>query len=239
MIRTLFFFGTFAVTLGIYTPKLIILKSLKEKLPPQDFAIIVEEYTSKWASTLMKVSGAKVHVSGLEHIPKDEPVLFVSNHQSNFDTALFMSYIRKPKGFIAKKELAKIPMLPIWMGHLRCVLMDRTDMKKQLQSILEGIQILKDGHSMVVFPEGTRSQSNEMAEFKPGSFKLATKTKVPIVPVTICGSYKLMEQNNNRIKPADVYITVHPIVCTKDLSQDELTQLPKNVFDTIKSALRD
>lgn len=238
MIRTFFFFSTFAITLGIYTPKLIILKSLKGKLPQEDFAELVEEYTSKWASTLMKVSGAKVHISGLEHIPENETVLFISNHQSNFDIALFLAYIRKPKGYIAKQELSKIPMLPAWMDHLRCVLMDRSDMKKQLQAIVQGIQILNDGHSLVVFPEGTRSQSNKMSEFKSGSFKLATKTKVPIVPVTISGSYKLLEQNN-RIKPADVYITVHPPVFTKNLNKEQLMQLPKDVSDTIRSALSD
>ena len=89
----------------------------------------------------------------------------------------------------------------------------------------------------MIFPEGTRSKHDQMGEFKHASFKLATKPGVPIVPVTIDGSYKIMEQNHNKIKPAHVKLTIHPMVTTKGLSKEELEALPDQVANTISSAL--
>ena len=90
---------------------------------------------------------------------------------------------------------------------------------------------------MVIFPEGTRSKGDEMGEFKAGSFKLATKAKVPIIPVTIKGSYKLMEANGNKIKPDMVEIFIHPEIPTADLSKEELSNLPEKVKSIIGSKL--
>src|SRR5699024_1808110 len=99
-----------------------------------------------------------------------------------------MGYLGVPHGFIAKVELTKFPIVSQWMKEMKCIFMDRSDRRQSLQSIKEGINILKNGHSMVIFPEGTRSKSDAMGEFKAGSMTLATKSGVPIVPITISGS---------------------------------------------------
>lgn len=168
----------------------------------------IHKVTTQWAKFVMKLSGAKITVIGEENIPKDQTVLFIANHQSNFDIPLIMSSIDVPKGFIAKKELEKWPMISTWMKYINCIFMDRSNLRKSAEAIVEGAKLLKNGYSMVIFPEGTRSKGGPVEDFKAGSFKLATKSKCPIVPVTIDGTYKLLEANKNWIK-ADNVRTYH------------------------------
>lgn len=237
MLRTIAWYTNFTLSLIGTIPKLYKVKSLGKMGKINDRNECIHRTTSNWAMSQVKLSGAKINVFGQENIPKDIPVLFVSNHQGNFDIALLMSYIDKPKGYIAKIELNKIPILRTWMKHLNCVFMDRSSLRKSVEAITEGVKILKNGYSLVIFPEGTRSQSDKIGEFKAGSFKLATKAKVPIVPVTISGSYKLMEQNNNRIKPSEVNMYIHPMIETVSLSKEEEDMLSSRVKDIIASKL--
>lgn len=162
----------------------------------------------------------------------------MSNHQSNFDIPLLMVYVDKFKGFVAKTELKKVPILRDWMEEINCVFMDRNDLRQSVKTIIEGIKLIKAGNSLVIFPEGTRSKGGPMGEFKAGSFKLATKPKVPIVPITINGSAKLMEQNGNKIKAATVEIYIHPMIETADLTKEEMDKLPDKVKVVIGSKLK-
>lgn len=237
MLRTIAWYANFTLSLIATIPKLYKVKRLGKMGKISEMEEYIHRTTSNWAMSQVKMSGAKINIYGKENIPKDIPVLFVSNHQGNFDIALFMSHIDKPKGFIAKIELLKIPILRTWMKHLNCVFMDRKSLRKSVEAITQGVKILKGGHSLVIFPEGTRSKSSNMGEFKAGSFKLATKAKVPIIPVTMKGTYKLMEQNNNKIKPAEVLVYIHPMVETAALSREEQEALPLKVKQIIQSKL--
>ncbi|SHI45600.1 1-acyl-sn-glycerol-3-phosphate acyltransferase [Clostridium cavendishii DSM 21758] len=237
MFRTIIWYTHFGTSLIGKIPHMYKVKKLKNKLSDSEFNTYIHKTTSKWAMSHVKLSGARVKVLGKENIPKDEPVVFISNHQGNFDIALLMSYIDKPKGYVAKVEMLKVPVLRSWMEYMHCIFLDRSNVRKSLKTILEGIEILKAGQSLVIFPEGTRSKSDKIGEFKAGSFKLATKAKVPIVPITINGSYKLMEGNNNKIKPADVEVYVHPMIKTSNLSKEEIDKLPDTVKEIIKSKL--
>jgi 1-acyl-sn-glycerol-3-phosphate acyltransferase len=211
-------------------------ESLLKEGKTEEHAEYAYETVRDWAQGVMKSAGAKVTVHGLENLP-DGNMLFVSNHQSNFDIPLLLAEIPVPKGFIAKKELANVPFISSWMKQINCLFMDRDDMKQSMQIILEGIKLLKGGYSMVVFPEGTRSKGGPVAEFKAGSFKLAVKSKVPVVPVTIDGTYKLLEGNGNRIKPADVNLYIHKPIDVTTLSKDEIADLHNTVRDIIISEL--
>ena len=238
MLRTIMWYSNFAGSLLLKVPQMYKVKRLQRKPNKMESIEYIHNVTSKWAMRSVKVSGAKVNVYGLENIPPEIPVVFVSNHQGNFDTALFMSYINKPKGYIAKIEMKKVPIISTWMEYMNCVFMDRSNLRKSAQAIIEGIKILKSGHSLVIFPEGTRSKGGPVGEFKAGSFKLATKAKVPIIPVTIDGSYKLMEKNKNRIKPGEVNMYIHPMINTSELTSGELKELPVRVKDIICSKLK-
>lgn len=192
--------------------------------------------TKTISQKLIKLSDSTVNVHGLENIPEG-PVLFVSNHQSNMDIAIICGFIDKPKGFIAKKELKKLPLISKWITLAGSIYLDRDNPRKSMEGILEGIKTLKNGHSLVVFPEGTRSRGDKMGEFKAGSFKLATKSKVPIVPLTIDGTYRVMEANKVLIKPSNINFYVHKPIYTDKLSKEELAKLPETVEDIIRSKL--
>lgn len=190
-----------------------------------------------WARSLVKLAGGKVTVTGAENLPKDESVVFISNHQGNFDIPLFLGFVDKPLGFIAKIEILKMPIVSSWMKYLHCVFMDRNDIRQSIAAINEGVENVKDGYSIVIFPEGTRSKGGEMGEFKAGSFKLATKANAAIVPVTMKNSYKLFEANNKRMKPASVELTISAPIYTANLSPQEIKELPDTVRNIIHSKL--
>ncbi len=236
MVRSIYWYINFVGSLILKIPKLIQMKYLKKKISQEEFDELSYKVTTKWADKRIKASGAKITVHGEENLPK-ENVLFISNHQGNFDIAIFMASIKKDTGFVSKIEIKKMPLVNQWMEFIHCIFMDRNDMKQSLKTILEGISILKSGFSLVVFPEGTRSKSDTMRDFKPGSFKLALKAKVPIVPVTIDGSYKIMEKNNGKIKPAHVDVYIHKPIYTKNLTKEEESELHIKVHEIIKSKL--
>jgi 1-acyl-sn-glycerol-3-phosphate acyltransferase len=238
MLRTIIWYINFTLSLVVKFLQGFKVKSLLKSGKVSEADAYVNKTASSWAMSQLKMSGAKVKIFGEENIPADIPVLFISNHQGNFDIPLFMSCIKKPKGYLAKIEMKKIPVVRTWMEYMHCVFMERGNMRKAAEAISMGIKILKSGYSMVLFPEGTRSKSNQMNEFKAGAFKLATKSEVPIVPVTIKGSYKLMEANkNSRITPAEVEIYIHPMVLIDKLTQEEQGELPGFIKSIIQSKL--
>jgi 1-acyl-sn-glycerol-3-phosphate acyltransferase len=191
------------------------------------------------AKSLVVASKSKVNIRGKENIPKGSCV-FVGNHQGNFDILVMRGYIDKPMGFIAKKELKKFPGVNYWMKQIHCVFLDREDPRDSVRAILEGVENLKKGISMAIYPEGTRSQSKEMLEFKKGAMKLALKAGVPIIPVTINGSYKIFEaQKGRKTKPARVDLVFSEPIDTKNLSKEEINNLSEHVKGIIESTLKD
>lgn len=237
--KSILWYVHLVVSLLLTVPKALRLKRLKAKCSPDAYSAYVHGFVRKFALTQVRLTGSSFDVKGQENIPKEGAVLFVSNHQSNFDIGIFLALIEREKGFIAKTELLKIPILRTWMKEIHCVFMDRSDIRKSAKAIGEGIKILKDGHCLVIFPEGTRSKSSQPGPFKAGSFKLATKSQAPIVPVSINGSRKIMEENNSKIKAAHVSVTVHPPIFTAELGQEELAALPERVRSVIVSGLEE
>lgn len=146
-------------------------------------------YAFKWE---LFQSGAKVTVVGQENIPEGA-VLFVPNHRSYFDILLLHTTSTKRPGFVAKKEMEKFPFLNWWMKDIRCLFLDRHDLKAGMQMIKDGTKLLSEGHSMVICPEGTRNKGKELLPFKEGSLKMAEKADCPIVPVTIMNADQLLE----------------------------------------------
>ena len=190
-----------------------------------------------WSDTLIKSFGMELHVSGKENLPTEGPVVFVSNHQGYADIIMQLAALDTIQfGFVAKDDLIKIPLFGKWILRIRSVSMHRDENKEAVKAILEGIKYIKDGFSLMIFPEGTRSKGPEMGEFKKGAFKLATKPKVPIVPVTIHGSYRAFE-DNGVFKGARVDVVVHPAVETKDLSKQDESALVNQVEATIRNSL--
>ncbi|MDE6433329.1 MAG: 1-acyl-sn-glycerol-3-phosphate acyltransferase [Lachnospiraceae bacterium] len=135
---------------------------------------------------------AKIEVKGIENIP-DEPVLFVSNHRSYFDVLVIHTTSTKRPGFVAKKEMEKFPLLNWWMKNICCLFLDREDLRSGVQMIKDGAALIQNGHSMVICPEGTRNQKEEMLPFKVGSLKIAEKAGCSVIPVTLIDTDQLLE----------------------------------------------
>lgn len=239
MLRSIAWYVVFFMGLLRSIPSMIKTKRFNEKDMAEEKERLTFKATSAWANSLLKVAGVRVNVHGLENLPKDQNVLFIGNHQGNFDIPIYISKIPVPKGFVSKIEVKKIPGVSTWMEYMHCVFMDRSNLRKAGEAIIQGVKVLKNGHSLVIFPEGTRSKGDKMGEFKAGSFKLATKSKVPIVPVTMSGSYKIMESNKRKwiIKPANVDLYIHPAIETANLTKEEQDILPKKVYEIVKSKL--
>jgi 1-acyl-sn-glycerol-3-phosphate acyltransferase len=177
----------------------------------------------KWAQSGLAMNGSTIKVTGIENVPKTGGVLFIANHQSNFDIPILIGHVPRDKGFIAKLELLKVPSFSRWMKNIGCVFIDRGDARQSLTAMNLAAERLKEGHSLVVFPEGTRSVDGTVGQFKPGSLKIAMKARVPIVPVTINGSMHIMPKGTSLIKSAIVEVVISP-----PLILDELPGMDSN-----------
>ena len=163
---------------------------------------------------VFRLTGSTLTVKGLENIP-DMPVLYVGNHRSYFDIET---------GFIAKKEMEKIPLLREWMRNVNCLFLDRKDIKAGLKTILEGIEKVKGGSSIWIFPEGTRCKAKDPAEllpFKEGSLKIAEKSGCPVVPVAITGTAEILEKHFPFIRPSHVTIEFGKPFYIKELPAED------------------
>jgi 1-acyl-sn-glycerol-3-phosphate acyltransferase len=228
---------------GIYfIAKLLVKKVIFEVKKKNMTEAEIEEYASKqvsaFARSLVVATGSTVNIVGKENIP-ERSCVFVGNHQGNFDILALKGYIDKPMGFIAKKELQKLPGVNYWMKQVHNVFIDREDPRDSVRAILEGVENLKKGISMVIYPEGTRSQGKEMLEFKKGAMKLAIKAGAPIVPVTINKSYKIFEaQKGKRTKPIKVDMIFSEPIDPKTLTKEELNNLSERVKGVIEENLK-
>ncbi|GAM15288.1 lysophospholipid acyltransferase family protein [Mesobacillus selenatarsenatis] len=217
----------------VYTiPRLSRLKRLPEDLKPDIKKQLIHDTPKKWAKTFMTLTGSQVEVEGLHHIPEG-PVLFASNHEGNFDIPVLIGAIEKPFGFISKIEVKKVPVLSSWMEAIDCVFIDRKNRDKAAGSIMSGVELLKKGNSLVIFPEGTRSKGGPVGLFKAGGFRLAKDSGVPIVPISILGTADVFEKNGRLVKPAKIKVTISPPVYSRQYKDKELISLAEEIRDTI------
>ena len=183
---------------------------------------------------LLKMAGVTVEVRGYENIPQDRPVLYVGNHRSYFDILVGYTTVPGLMGFVAKKEMEKIPCLAHWMRFINCLFLDRKNIKAGLATMNEGTQLLKDGFSIAIFPEGTRSQDEDPHEFKEGSLRPALKAKVPVIPMAISGTADILENNKRfQVKPATVHITFGQPIYPDQLERAEKKHLGATIREEI------
>lgn len=173
---------------------------------------------------LLWIAGVKITVKGKEGIPKDTAVLYVGNHRSYFD--ILVGYVTVPglTGFVAKKEMKRYPLLSNWMDNVHCLFLDRENMKEGLKTILTGIEKVKQGISIWIFPEGTRNRSDDILEllpFKEGSLKIAEKSGCPVIPVAITGTADIFEKHIPRITPSKVTIEFGTPIYLKQLEPEK------------------
>lgn len=193
----------------------------------------------QWAfRVILFLCGTKLTVMGEENVPKGEPVLYIGNHRSIFD--IIITYARCPglTGYVAKDTLKKVPLLSLWMRRLHCLFLNREDVKEALKTILTGVDNIKNGISMCIFPEGTRNKTDElMLPFKEGSFKMAEKTGCAIVPMAISGSAEIFEAQFPRAKSVHVILEYGKPIYPKELDKETKKKLGSHCRDVIVEML--
>jgi len=190
-----------------------------------------------WSRIFIKIIGCKVTVSGVENIPKKGGVCFVSNHCGYFDIVLLFAYCGRPIGFVAKKELMFIPFLNMWIYMIGGLYIDRSSPRKAVRTINRGVQKIKSGGGLIIFPEGHRSRGRGLLPFHPGSLKLATMAEAPIVPVALEGSYDAFEKTY-RVSGASVKVTFCEPIDTASLPVgDRKLVLSDRIYAVIKEKL--
>lgn len=177
---------------------------------------------------ILKVTGADITIIGHENVPKDQAVLYIGNHRSFFD--ILLTYVLCPDltGYIAKKEMEPIPLLSTWMRYLHCLFLDRKDIKEGMKTILTAIEKVKSGISICIFPEGTRNKGTDELELLPfhdGSFKIATKSGCPIIPMAISNSAEIFENHFPKIKPCKVVVEYGKPIYPEELSREDKKRL--------------
>ena len=188
---------------------------------------------------ILRIAGVETTVIGLENVP-DEPVLFIGNHRSYFDILLTYSRCKRLTGYVAKKEMEKIPLLSTWMKYLYCLFLDRHDPKQGMKTILTAIDYIKRGISICIFPEGTRNSGEELSllPFKEGSFKIAEKTGCAIVPISLNNTAEMFEAHFPKIKKTHVVIEYGAPVYPKDLDKETRKHLAPYFEQIIKETIQ-
>ena len=236
MVRTIFWLIDFVLYLVYIRIQAFRGKRLEKAGLITEKRRFTQQVGQKWSNRLLRKAGSQIHVEGREHIPSEGPVVIVSNHQSYFDIPLMVSLIPLPMGFVAKKELEKLPVIRRWMDLIECSYIDRKDIRQSLRAIQKAQKSLESGQSMVIFPEGTRSKKRDISAFKPGSLKLAQKASVPILPVVVDGTYRIFEETG-RLQPTSVSVTILPLISAEEVVQSNSGDLMKRVFNQIRSVL--
>lgn len=181
------------------------------------------------------LSGSTLTVTGRENIPDDQPVLYVGNHRSYFDIVVMYPNIKGQMGFIAKKEIGMVfPLIP-WMNNIHCLFLDRDDLKKGFQMILDGVELIKSGVSICIYPEGHRNKGTGLLEFHNGSLKIAEKAKCPIIPVAITGTAEIYEKHRPFIRKSNVTLQFGEPIYTDSLDRES----KKHLSETVQKAILD
>lgn len=181
------------------------------------------------------LAGVKLIVKGRENIPEDTAVLYVGNHRSFFDIVLTCTLFPRVTGYVAKLEMKKAPILSLWMRNIHCLFLDRNNIREGLKTILAGVEEVKNGYSLCIFPEGTRNKVNDtFLPFKEGSLKIAERGGVPVVPLTLVNTAQIFEDHFPKVKKTTVVIDFGQPVFLEQLDKDTRRNPGAYVFRLIQ-----
>jgi 1-acyl-sn-glycerol-3-phosphate acyltransferase len=190
-----------------------------------------------WAKSILFVSRVKVSVQGLNHIDPLATYVYMANHQSMFDIVAVLGYLPVQFRWLAKMELFQIPLFGYSMARAGYISIDRSDRRSAHKSLQEAAQKIAQGVSVVVFPEGTRSEDGQIMPFKPGGFYLAIRSRQPIVPVVICGTRHVLPKGSLRVRPGSIVVSIQPPIATTSYDNKSKELLMESVRSIMKQDL--
>jgi 1-acyl-sn-glycerol-3-phosphate acyltransferase len=183
-----------------------------------------------WAKFNTWVSMVSVRVEGEAQLQPGQSYVIVANHQSQFDILVLYGFLGRDIKWVMKQELRQVPVLGAACAAMGHILIDRSDTDAALASINSARHRIRDGMSVVFFPEGTRSRSNELEPFKKGAFRLAQELQLPILPVTILGTRKILPATTLDLHPGEVTMVMHPPIDSQGMDLPTLIQQTRQVM---------
>lgn len=232
---TVIWFLCFALYLIALLPASLYMKILTKQGKIEKRNAIVRKMARKLVLRMSRLAGVKYDIQGLENVPKEGNAIYIANHQGIFDIAVMMLIPREVCGFLVKKEAEKIPLARKWLLYVGCIFVDREKPRDAVEALNIAEERVKNGESMVIFPEGTRSKTGEIGEFKNGAFRIAKNTGVQVIPVAIEGTYKVWEQKH-KISKATVKARVLPPIQTEGMTKEEYKLIGEKVRQLIVDA---
>jgi 1-acyl-sn-glycerol-3-phosphate acyltransferase len=194
--------------------------------------------TSDWARTVLWGAGTPVRIEGLERIPREGPVVYASNHSSMFDIWALASALPGSIRFVAKQELTRIPVFGRAMLAAGHVAIDRGSRARAMEAYTRAARVIHElGVSTVVFPEGTRSRTGELLPFRNAPFGLAIAAHVPLVPVYVHDTFRILPKGAWRLRPAPIRVFVGEPIPTADLVLDDREALRERARAAIVALL--
>lgn len=225
-------YGLYMIFLRLKGIKLFWVRKIKGEEAADKY---VEKVSMDWSKFTVNIIGIDLKIEGLENIPEGNCV-FIGNHSSILDIPILIHAAQRTVGLIGKKELVKIPVVGYWMKQNHCIPLDRSNVREAMKVINQGVDYIKQGYTMGVFPEGTRNKDGEVGEFKKGSLKLATKAKAILVPVAIDRASRCFEQDRE-FKAEEVRVIFCKAIDTKDITKEEEKTLTDRVRAEIVNVL--
>lgn len=202
-------------------------------------ADLLHNFAIVWGRGCLSFAGLKLTIKGAEHIPSDSPAIFVSNHQSNFDIPILYAGLPIQFRWMAKKELFRVPFFGLAMKRGGYIPIDRSDRRKAMQSINIAAEKIKQGASVIIFPEGTRTPDGDVQAFKKGALIIAAKAHVPVVPIAINGSFNVQPKGSIMVKKAALSLTIFPPVATDHLKVKDVQELTMKLHTQISAAVKE
>lgn len=192
-----------------------------------------------WAKVILWVCGVKVIVQGQENVERHVPRVYLANHQSYFDIFALLAHLPVDFKFILKRELMSIPLLGPAMRRAGYIGIAREDPRKAVESMNEATMRLKNGFSVVIFPEGTRSEDGKLQPFKRGGFRLAVKAGFDVVPIAIVNSRNIVPKGSLRINRGIFTVNIGRPIPVKDYAKKDMDKLMGRVRGAILEQMRE
>jgi 1-acyl-sn-glycerol-3-phosphate acyltransferase len=191
-----------------------------------------------WSWLILKTSGIRVRVEGLEHVNPQAPAIFCVNHQSSMDIPVLLVNLPFQFRFVAKRSLFRYPFMGWHLRRSGHIAVHRDRPGEARRSLDEAVRKIREGYPVVVFPEGGRSRTGEILPFKAGAFHLAVRSGVPIMPVTLNGTMAVLKPDTVHIRPGRVEMIVHPSIRTAGLTSEDVRQLAERVRNRVLSRFK-
>ncbi len=197
---------------------------------------LVEKFIHAWAMAWMVPAGCRLEVIGREKVATSKSYVVVANHLSNFDVMVCFKALPVPIRYLAKKELFSIPLLATAMRSIGIVEVDRQARSAAIESVnQQSSKVIQHGDSLIIYPEGTRSRDGTLRTFKKGAFTMAVAAGMPVLPVTIHGTYEMWKPGGKTIRPGHVTVIIDDAIPTEGLGREDVDDLRNRVRAVIEA----